>query len=157
MVNVVGYITSLGPAALAIGGEQFGCSLDVQKFLRYYKQGDAVYANHVNGTISYLSKYETWAAKFPDRAAGLPLPPMGQTAPVAGTPLPVAEAPQYSRVNEERLMNSSVSCATGIIKSLIEAGKMHDMSLDNIRSSLNYLTMSIFNDQYEILTGEKRE
>ena len=155
--TVIGVLDEVGESTIKVEGVVYKVAEKPQAFLKRYKPGQQVYVDLRNETVTFMMEYDAWKAKFPTKAQASAMNSFAdkveQSANKIAAIVPVAHG---SKSDDLRIMNSAAACATGLVKSMIEAGIIpnNPNAGMNIRTEMNQLMIAIYTDQKQILSGE---
>lgn len=103
-----------------------------------------------------MMEYDSWKAKFPTKAQASAMNSFADKVEQSANKIAAIVPNRGSSSDDLRIMNSAAACATGLVKSMIEAGIIpNDRNAGtNIRVQMNQLMIAIYNDQKQILGGD---
>ena len=151
--TVVGVLDEVGESTIKVEGVVYKVAEKPQAFLKKYKPGQRIYLGLTQETVTFMMDYAAWEAKFPTKAQALAMNTYAERVETAVEKLhAAAPAVRMSTSDDLRIMNSAAACATGLVKSMIEAGLL--TTSQGIRIEMNQLMIAIYQDQKQILGGE---
>lgn len=103
-----------------------------------------------------MMEYDAWKAKFPTKAQASAMNSFADKVEQSANKIAAIVPNRGSSSDDLRIMNSAAACATGLVKSMIEAGIIPNTpdAMLHIRTDMNQLMIAIYNDQKQILGGE---
>jgi len=158
--DVINVLTNVTATTISVEEGTFPVMPNGLNYLKFYHPGQMVYFSLKNEQVSFLMDYAKWRARDPSKdwtnGAGSgtgAVPAMGSPAPVYA-PKPFAPRQEYNP--DIRILNGAMSCATGLVKSLIESrmdGEVR-MNVTEIEEVVGILTENIYNKCKEILESK---
>ncbi len=160
--DVINVLTNVTATTISVDEGTFPVMPNGLNYLKFYHPGQMVYFSLKNEQVSFLMDYAKWRARDPSKdwtnGAGAGqgnsttyVPP--QTTP-AYSPKPFVPRQEYNP--DIRILNGAMSCATGLVKSLIESrmdGEVR-MNVTEIEEVVGILTENIYNKCKEILESK---
>lgn len=153
---VVGKLEEVGESTIKVENVVYKVAEKPQAFLKRYKPGQQVYLDLRNETVTFMMEYEAWKAKFPTKAQASAMNSFAEKVEESANKIAAIVPNRGSSSDDLRIMNSAAACATGLVKSMIEAGLIpNDRNASmNVRTEMNQLMIAIYTDQKQILGGE---